>query len=716
MKNINRNISVFPSNVTTINFCGKPIMWQMDCRIYEPPYETEPTPGEHDFNTCEGCLKNLKILREDFSERFNGTKEKQGFPLCCEAHAELAKLQVFNRNHFNQVPDWTAKKIIYTKQHIKNHIFADDYYQEITDYIDYTIDSFGQTPNDSEPLYLGSYLSCISGIISKGDDIPKDRKKKLMEYLGSYKAPKKKSQTDFNVLIGTYEKWFKIFPWEMSFFAPLKPQFEKLPIIQSASPVNKYSGKVIAKPHTKSSLIEMLLKTTDSILTQINSLALYEKGLLTDPQKIGIELVCNERRLKIKQGYTNASPDEGQRYRNILKDWFADEKKFIEDMTKYLPAPQQKILPPATSDNKMEEFHKAMEAKGYRHSPELQKILDDAIAGEKAKNPYWPTNAPFSCLSKDDEDMDALLMAGKFEINACLTSYYREIKRYKIDELLNKIGIGAKGLFEILNNLCGGIKDNTDRPIYVQNTITDIIKFFDDYPGCGQVIQILILQGLLSWFESCDINKGDKGCKAAEDLCDWVGEQSMKVCTFYFIHFNKDENSKPLDDYLATTEIGKAWEQFSHRSTGGPNENGACLVEGTNSGGNAKDNPTATKGAGFSHYLLSDIHKLCNDKLFVQMEVNVFQSIINNPQTANHIIQIKHGEKARAYHLIYKLGTFISSPDECRSWRTSLLTHLGIKESTYNSKYKEVENDDLNDKNISFKSDLDAVLNKNTQN
>lgn len=350
----NRNISVFASNVTTINFCGEPIMWQMDCRIYEPPYETEPTTGEHDFNTCEDCQKNLQLLRGDFAQRFNGTNEKRGFPLCCEAHAEIVKLQVFNRDDFEQVPDWAAKKIIYTRQHIKNHIFVDDYYQEITDYIDYTIDSFGQTPNDSEPLYLGSYLSCISGTISDSKDIPENRKKKLLEYLRSFKAPKKKSQTDFNVLIGTYEKWFKIFPWEMSFFAQLKPQFEKLPIIQSASPINKYSGKVTAKPHTKSSLIEMLLKTTDSILTQINSLVLYEKGLLTDPQKIGIELVCNERRLKIKQGYTNASPDEGQRYRNILKDWFADEKKFIDDITKYLPSPQQNNLPPATSDNKIE--------------------------------------------------------------------------------------------------------------------------------------------------------------------------------------------------------------------------------------------------------------------------------------------------------------------------------------------------------------------------
>ena len=171
MKDINGNTLVFARNITPINFCGKPIMWQMDCRIYAPPYETKPTIGEHDFNTCEVCQKELNELKEEFTKRFNGTDGKPGFPLCCKYHEELAKMQVFNINDFKQVPEWTAQKIIYTKQHINNHIFMDDYYKEITDYIDYTVDSFGQMPNDSEALYLGSYLSVISNIISLSGQI-----------------------------------------------------------------------------------------------------------------------------------------------------------------------------------------------------------------------------------------------------------------------------------------------------------------------------------------------------------------------------------------------------------------------------------------------------------------------------------------------------------------------------------------------------------------
>lgn len=357
MKNTNRNISLFAKSITPINFCGKPVAWQMDCKIYEPPYETIPTTGEHNFNKCEGCQKNLQQLREELQSLFNGTKEKTGFPLCCEYHIELAKFPTFNRNDFVQVPDWTAKKIIYTRQHIINNILSENYYEEITNYIDYTIDSFGQTPNNSEPLFLDYYWDCIFKLIPGIKNVPKIRKEKLIEYLNSFKiVTKREAKTDFNILISTYEKWFKIFPWQMCFFSHLKPQFEKMPIIQSVAQVNKYSGKAIAKPHTKSSLIEMLLNITNSIITQINSLVLYENGELTNPQKVRLDLITNERRLKIQQGYTNNSQDEGQRYRNILKEWFNDEKKFIDEITPLLSTSESVNTFPISNGYKIDEF------------------------------------------------------------------------------------------------------------------------------------------------------------------------------------------------------------------------------------------------------------------------------------------------------------------------------------------------------------------------
>ena len=347
---INRHTTFFVKDIKPIEFCGKPVMWQMDLNgAFEKPFETQPTEGEHDFNTCEGCQKTLKELIKRLTEKFEGN-HKDGakpFPFCCTHHSELTKLREFNRADFIGVPEMVARKIIYTNSHIKNNHKSETYYKDITDYIDYTVESFGQMPGNAEPLYLSDYFFYITDLLEQNTDIEKGRKSRLLEFLKAYRTPTEKPKTDFNILLGTYQKWLKVFPFEISFFSTLKPHFEKqLPILNGKPETNKYTGLAKAKMHTKGSLIDVLLNLTNNLLTQINTATLYEKGLLTEPQKIKLELVLNERKLKLKQGYVNSSKDEEQRYRKILKEWFADEKRFIDEVT-----PIVKALPPQPINN-----------------------------------------------------------------------------------------------------------------------------------------------------------------------------------------------------------------------------------------------------------------------------------------------------------------------------------------------------------------------------
>ena len=342
---INRHTTFFVKDLKPIEFCGKPVMWQMDINgAFEKPFETQPAEGEHDFNTCEGCQKTLKELIKRLTEKFEGN-HKDGakpFPFCCTHHSELTKLKEFNRADFISVPEMVARKIIYTNSHIKNNHQSENYYKDITDYIEYTVESFGQMPGNAEPLYLSDYFFYITDLLERNTEVEKGRKNRLLEFLKAYRTPTETPKTDFNILLGTYQKWFKVFPFEISFFANLKPHFEKqLPILNGKPETNKYTGIVKAKMHTKGSLIDVLLNLTNNLLTQINTTTLYEKGLLTEPQKIKLELVLNERKMKLKQGYVNSSKNEEQRYRKILKEWFADEKRFIDEVT-----PIVKALPP----------------------------------------------------------------------------------------------------------------------------------------------------------------------------------------------------------------------------------------------------------------------------------------------------------------------------------------------------------------------------------
>jgi hypothetical protein len=352
---INRHTTFFTKDIKRIEFCGKPVMWQMDTNgAFELPFEIEPTTGEHDFNTCEVCQKNLKELIKRLTEKFEG-KHKDGakpFPFCCTPHSELTKLKGFNRADFISVPEMVARKIIYTNQHIINNHRSENWYKVITDYIEWVIESFGQMPGKAEPLYLSDYFFYITNLLERNTDIEKGRKNRLLEFLKACRTPTKKRKTDLNVLLGTYQKWLKIFPFEISFFAHLKPYFEKyLPILNGEPEVNIYSGVAKVKMHTKSSLFDVLLNLTNNLLTQINTATLYEKGLLTEPQKIKLELILNERKMKLKQGYVNSSKDEEQRYRKILKEWFADEKRFIDEIT-----PLLKALPPQPTETKTDKI------------------------------------------------------------------------------------------------------------------------------------------------------------------------------------------------------------------------------------------------------------------------------------------------------------------------------------------------------------------------
>ena len=266
------------------------------------------------------------------------------FPNCCNQHKAMVSKWWYNKANYSGIAEKIVKQLSYTEHHISERINIDDWYKDITDYIEYNVSSFGH-PAIGLHLYLGNVQHYIKNTKS---EIPKDKRQRLIEFIETYyNNPKEHTKTDLNVLYSTYQKWLKVFPFDISFFANLKPHFEKqLPILNGKPETNKYTGIAKAKMHTKGSLIDVLLNLTNNLLTQINTTTLHEKGLLTEPQKIKLELVLNERKMKLKQGYVNSSKDEEQRYRKILKEWFADEKRFIDEVT-----PLVKALPPQPINN-----------------------------------------------------------------------------------------------------------------------------------------------------------------------------------------------------------------------------------------------------------------------------------------------------------------------------------------------------------------------------
>ena len=304
---------------------------------YEAP--TNKETGEQFPNCCPFHKSVFEGAESWFSK----------FPNCCDQHKAMVSKWWYNKANYTGIAEKIAKQLSYTEHHISERINIDDWYKDITDYIEYNVSSFGH-PAIGLHLYLGNVQHYIKNTNS---EIPKNKRQRLIEFIETYyNSPKEQTKTDLNILYSTYQKWLKVFPFEISFFSTLKPHFEKqLPILNGKPETNKYTGIAKAKMHTKGSLIDVLLNLTNNLLTQINTTTLYEKGLLTEPQKIKLELVLNERKMKLKQGYVNSSKDEEQRYRKILKEWFADEKRFIDEVT-----PIVKALPPINSETDTEKY------------------------------------------------------------------------------------------------------------------------------------------------------------------------------------------------------------------------------------------------------------------------------------------------------------------------------------------------------------------------
>lgn len=112
----------------------------------------------------------------------------------------------------------------------------------------------------------------------------------------------------------------------------------------------------------------------------------------------------------------------------------------------------------------------------------------------------------------------------------------------------------------------------------------------------------------------------------------------------------------------------------------------------------------------FDEYLLYRIHELCNGVQFECLSSDDFKNAINSPADYGGKLAIRKNETMRVYHLIRSLKKELKNQEQSAIWLTDILAALNIKESTYCSKYAEVDNDTLGKKNKVFRHNLCQAL------
>lgn len=326
MSLINQDHLFFIQEINEINLCDNKIYQIIGSDYSKPTDFVRQKYEKHNLETCENCRNNYIKTISEIEDRF------KKFPNCCKQHKNLLNEKWFNLNDFADYPRLFTDKLYFTWHHILNFIDTDNWEEEIIDFIEYIFKTFGNFPiNYGEPLYFKTFTEQLELLIKNLNEF-KDRRKVILNFIEEYRNPRSKGKSDFNILIGIYNDWFKTFPFELSFFLHLKPHFAKnIPIFETIH-TNKYLNLTKASPRSKASLIDSLVNITDRILSEINTATLYESGNIDDIEKIKLELIVQKRKQKLKAGYNNNSKNPDARYRKILKDWFKDEVNFIKEI------------------------------------------------------------------------------------------------------------------------------------------------------------------------------------------------------------------------------------------------------------------------------------------------------------------------------------------------------------------------------------------------
>lgn len=168
-------------------------------------------------------------------------------------------------------------------------------------------------------------------------------------------------------------------------------------------------------------------------------------------------------------------------------------------------------------------------------------------------------------IPEENESLDEWFDIEAYGVKCSLEPLYRDLQNYGVvDSVLENDTIKDYYL-KAIKSLIYFIRDNTDKPNRIRNHISKILKGLDDIPAFGLLLQILLLQGLIKWFENVNLKEGDNGYNEASNLVQWIGKQLIKKeIRFCYFRWGEDDKKwlKPFCDYLLSTEIGKTVQNY----------------------------------------------------------------------------------------------------------------------------------------------------------
>ena len=139
----------------------------------------------------------------------------------------------------------------------------------------------------------------------------------------------------------------------------------------------------------------------------------------------------------------------------------------------------------------------------------------------------------------------------KYIKNRGIAKFYADITKYEVDKLImNLEGLKISDLLMIIDSICTLIKDNLSKATFVTNKIESLITELKT----KELDNILILQGVREWFDTCDLIDRHLGFK---QIFEFVHNRQVHYLSTYYLFGYRRNDLQPFNDYLNSTWMGE---------------------------------------------------------------------------------------------------------------------------------------------------------------
>lgn len=318
------------------------------------------------------------------------------FPNCCEDHKNLITAKWFQPELYKDTPRKTLSTLHYAEHAISTLINGENWYNDITDYLDYCYESFGQLPAGyGNPLGIGLFHTNIIHWLEDREGLEPTKRAELLQYFNQRFDIPDRGSLDINILLDTYRKWLAIFPFTISFFRDIKDRFVQAmpPLLKETTTYNKYSKKKKAKLLSVQELTSFLTELTKQLLKEINTQELVRQSVLPDISSRTVEIINEDFRIKnelLLGAYSNGELE----YLRVLSTWLTYQKEYFKDIKDFV------FNPKTQSADKQENLMLSGMAKyGFYELPKVKAL--NSIAISQLENHLTNNHIPYQIAMFD---------------------------------------------------------------------------------------------------------------------------------------------------------------------------------------------------------------------------------------------------------------------------------------------------------------------------